>query len=118
MARNRAYSVNSRNRTVRIVCGSVVAVVFASFVVEWFAWGIIKEELTIDVLFTSLFWRGLMETIFGAIFFGFLPLTPIVLFPRSRKWLYPRLSWIWLIGAAFFLLAMAGLIIWAPKLYS
>ena len=85
-----------------------------SLILEWLGWRIATPGIMIwDIPLLRLI-GGALTTTAGALFPGGLLLLIGFIFPRYRNRVKQKWMLILAVGAAFFLLIMLGLILWAP----
>lgn len=85
-----------------------------SLILEWLGWRITTPDVMIwNIPFLPLI-SGALTTTTGALFPGGVIILIGFVFPRYRSRIKQKWLLILAVGAAFFLLIMFGLVLWAP----
>lgn len=95
---------------------ALVVVVMMSFYIELLGWRITEAEITFSQAWSHSFISRALLTSTGASLLGLAALAVGMLLPFTRERTKRYLIFIWVAGAAVFLLAMLGLVMWAPEL--
>lgn len=82
--------------------------------IELLGWRILTPDISLAQAWSQTFILGAFRTLAGATLLGFVPVLIGVIPLRTRPWCISHLVVLWILGASVFMLAMAGLVAWAP----
>lgn len=80
---------------------------------EFLGWRILDSGFSLSQVFEQQFLFGILRTLGGAVIFGGLLLLFGMIPKKLRDWTVSNSITIWSVGAAVFLMCIAGLVLWA-----